>query len=418
MSSQFCTQCGKNLDSGARFCASCGTKTGTVSTTIKKDESIDITDKSPKSAVTALLLCLFLSPFGVHRFYVGKIGTGVLMLLTAGGLGIWALIDLVFIACCQFKDKEGRYLIFIREKRSPLKLALTVIGVLLAAIIVYALLLFMLVVYLTSSLTDTVQNQLAALQSGDIEKAYSYTSTDFQNATPLKNFKIFVNRFPALSNNKSVSFSERKINDNKGMLDATLNATDGTKTFVKYYFIKENNTWKILEIIIAPPGIEKTNGHAAVSVYQDENNRFSIQYPTNWEFEQRNSNSVAFGGKQGTASAYSTVSIQIVLSKKAGGIYKNIQAVVNDLKQQISKQTSDTKIEDLGDITLPLNSKIHGIAFNATYKYKGMTIKKMQFVLEQPDAQFFYSWGFTSPADRYNDDLPIAKAMFESWKIK
>lgn len=62
---------------------------------------------SEKSNLAALLLCLFLGCFGVHRFYVGKIGTGVLQLVTLGGLGIWALIDLIFIALGKFTDKQG-----------------------------------------------------------------------------------------------------------------------------------------------------------------------------------------------------------------------------------------------------------------------------------------------------------------------
>jgi TM2 domain-containing membrane protein YozV len=66
--------------------------------------------KSEKSNVTALLLCLFLGGLGVHRFYVGKIGTGVAQLLTLGGLGIWALVDLIFIAMGKFTDKEGNVL--------------------------------------------------------------------------------------------------------------------------------------------------------------------------------------------------------------------------------------------------------------------------------------------------------------------
>lgn len=64
-----------------------------------------------KSFVAALLLCLFLGAFGIHRFYVGKIGTGVLQLLTLGGLGIWALIDLIMIAVGNFTDKDGNPLV-------------------------------------------------------------------------------------------------------------------------------------------------------------------------------------------------------------------------------------------------------------------------------------------------------------------
>ncbi len=67
-------------------------------------------ENSDKSKVAAILLCLFLGGLGIHRFYVGKIGTGILMILTLGGLGIWALIDLVMIIVGKFTDKEGRLL--------------------------------------------------------------------------------------------------------------------------------------------------------------------------------------------------------------------------------------------------------------------------------------------------------------------
>ncbi|MBT6207622.1 MAG: TM2 domain-containing protein, partial [Francisellaceae bacterium] len=55
------------------------------------------TKKSIKSGKLALLLCLFGGCLGLHRFYIAKIGTGILMLLTFGGFGVWTLIDLVFI---------------------------------------------------------------------------------------------------------------------------------------------------------------------------------------------------------------------------------------------------------------------------------------------------------------------------------
>jgi TM2 domain-containing membrane protein YozV len=63
---------------------------------------------SEKSRLVALLLCMFLGYLGIHRFYVGKIGTGILMIITAGGLGIWVLIDLIMIVVGSFRDKAGR----------------------------------------------------------------------------------------------------------------------------------------------------------------------------------------------------------------------------------------------------------------------------------------------------------------------
>ena len=63
--------------------------------------------RSEKSFVATLILCLLLGGLGVHRFYVGKIGTGIVMLLTLGGLGIWTLIDIIVIAVQKFKDSQG-----------------------------------------------------------------------------------------------------------------------------------------------------------------------------------------------------------------------------------------------------------------------------------------------------------------------
>lgn len=69
-----------------------------------------VPETSPKKILPAFLMCLFLGPLGVHRFYVGKIGTGVAQFLTFGGLGVWALIDLIILVVGQFRDKEGRIL--------------------------------------------------------------------------------------------------------------------------------------------------------------------------------------------------------------------------------------------------------------------------------------------------------------------
>ena len=63
--------------------------------------------KSEKDWITTLLLCIFLGSLGIHRFYAGKTGTGILMLLTAGGCGLWTLIDLIMIIMGTFTDGEG-----------------------------------------------------------------------------------------------------------------------------------------------------------------------------------------------------------------------------------------------------------------------------------------------------------------------
>ena len=66
---------------------------------------------SDKEKMTTLLLCILpalVGINGIHRFYTGKTGSGIAMLLTCGGLGIWALIDLVMIALGKFTDSDER----------------------------------------------------------------------------------------------------------------------------------------------------------------------------------------------------------------------------------------------------------------------------------------------------------------------
>ena len=62
-------------------------------------------DQEPKKKLIAGLLCWFIP--GGHRFYTGHTGTGIAMLLTGGGCGIWTIIDLIAIIQDKFLDANG-----------------------------------------------------------------------------------------------------------------------------------------------------------------------------------------------------------------------------------------------------------------------------------------------------------------------
>ena len=80
--------------------------------TVNQTVNVNIDNKqihiSDKKRLPALLLCFFIGVLGIHRFYVGKIGTGIIWILTAGVFGIGVLVDFIMIICGTFKDKYGR----------------------------------------------------------------------------------------------------------------------------------------------------------------------------------------------------------------------------------------------------------------------------------------------------------------------
>ncbi|HHX61047.1 MAG TPA: TM2 domain-containing protein [Epulopiscium sp.] len=62
---------------------------------------------SKKDKTTALVLCIFFGAFGIHKFYVGKIGMGIIYFLTMGLFGFGWIIDIILIATGSFKDEFG-----------------------------------------------------------------------------------------------------------------------------------------------------------------------------------------------------------------------------------------------------------------------------------------------------------------------
>ena len=128
----FCPNCGASLDQGAKFCANCGTQIAAQPQQVSQPPAAQPTvvssptqtqavsqavhvhvgagypqGPSQKSRMVTFLLCLFFGGLGVHRFYVGKAGTGVLYLFTAGIWGFGWFIDCIVILLGGFKDGMG-----------------------------------------------------------------------------------------------------------------------------------------------------------------------------------------------------------------------------------------------------------------------------------------------------------------------
>lgn len=112
-----CPHCGWENPHGNHHCGSCGAALpvngfyqqpySSYTPCPSPISPMPISPVSPSHRWVAFVLCFFFGILGIHRFYVGKVGTGLLYLFTGGLCGIGWLIDLIMTACGSFTDKAG-----------------------------------------------------------------------------------------------------------------------------------------------------------------------------------------------------------------------------------------------------------------------------------------------------------------------
>lgn len=107
---KFCKFCGEQIDADAVICIKCGKQVEELKTTQTEAPNIVINNTNtnvnknvngfagkPKNKWVALILCIFFGCIGVHKFYEGKVGMGILYLLTLGICGIGVIVDIIVL---------------------------------------------------------------------------------------------------------------------------------------------------------------------------------------------------------------------------------------------------------------------------------------------------------------------------------
>jgi thiol:disulfide interchange protein len=128
----YCANCGSQIPENTRFCEYCGTENASSQSTQRtqtthQKSTIEVKivnpapdpsysgygNVSPKSRLVLILLWFFFGILGVHYFYAGRIGMGLLWLITGGFFGIGWIIDILVILSGSFKDSYGRPIVNI-----------------------------------------------------------------------------------------------------------------------------------------------------------------------------------------------------------------------------------------------------------------------------------------------------------------
>jgi len=109
----FCPNCNSELADGSTSCPYCGAGSNNSQQQQQQQQQYGGGGGyyEGKSKTTALLLCIFLGGLGAHRFYVGKTGSAIVWLLTAGLFGIGSIYDLIMIITDKFYDNDGQPLV-------------------------------------------------------------------------------------------------------------------------------------------------------------------------------------------------------------------------------------------------------------------------------------------------------------------
>jgi DNA-directed RNA polymerase subunit RPC12/RpoP len=112
----FCQKCGSEIAEGGAFCPTCGTLVGQVTQGTNQPIIVNVVNTNSygghgnypyRSKWAAFFLCLFFGGLGIHRFYVGKNGTGIIWLFTIGLFSFGWITDLLLILFGAFRDKAG-----------------------------------------------------------------------------------------------------------------------------------------------------------------------------------------------------------------------------------------------------------------------------------------------------------------------
>ncbi len=163
---------------------------------------------------------------------------------------------------------------------------------------------------------------------------------------------------------------------------------------------------------------EGNAGVTLTKVFGGNSFGFTVAYPDGWLYSTQGQHTVVFMPGKETGAQLPSVIIKNLLSDKRGGSYKDVEAVIRDLENQL-KLTPDAVIYGPDPFQYDKNGvTLSGRRCVAEYSLDKVKYKQSTIVVARSDGTLFHVWSYTAPAVSYDKYLPLAEAMLTAWEIK
>lgn len=150
-------------------------------------------------------------------------------------------------------------------------------------------------------------------------------------------------------------------------------------------------------------------------IFQSKANHYFFRYPANWHCDDHHQGVVVCKSEVPDVS----INLQTIWTKKGGGKYVDVKALMNDFMTQVPMHTTHAQFSNRRTLVIqePNGAQYAGEEIILTFKENGKIFQQQQIMLQDPHGLVFQNFAFRAPVSLYAAHATIAKAIFASWEI-